>query len=128
MATINIANSNGRDAVVGSLSVLKPVKVRWLDEQGRQIQSGRVMKAHAAHDLTALESKAGGREKVAQTLIDGDPEIDMENFGAMLRESSRVFVNPEGKIVHKVRQFEVIKNPDGTERERRPRKIAQPNA
>jgi hypothetical protein len=29
--------------------------------------------------------------------------------------------------VHKVKQFEVIRNPDGTERERRPKKIAQPN-
>jgi hypothetical protein len=38
-----------------------------------------------------------------------------------------VYVNPDGKIVHKVKQFEVVKNPDGTERERRPRKINQPN-
>lgn len=128
MGTINIANDKGRDAVVGSLSVLKAVKVRWLDEQGRQIQSGRVMKGHQAHELTALEAKAGGREKIAQTLIDGNPEVDMENFGALLKEASRVFVNPEGQIVRKVRQFEVIKNPDGSERERRPRKIAQPNS
>src|SRR4051812_26497180 len=111
MGTINISNEKGRDAVVGSLSVLKAVKVRWLDEQGRQIQSGRVMKGHQAHELTALESKAGGRDKIAQTLIDGDPEIDIENFGAMLKEASRVYVNPEGKIVRKVRQFEVIRNP-----------------
>ena len=128
MGTINISNNNGRDAVVGSLSVLKPIKVRWLDEQGRQVQSGRVMKAHLAHDLAALEAKAGGRDKIAQTLIDGDPEIDIEVVGSMLKESSRIYVDPDGKIVHKVRQFEVIKNPDGTERERRPRKIAQPNA
>lgn len=128
MGTINISNHKGRDAVVGSLSVLKPVKVRWLDEQGRQVQSGRVMKAHSAHDLAALEAKAGAREKVAQMLIDGDPEVDMEAFGAMLKESSRVYIDPDGKVVRKVRQFEVIKNPDGSERERRPRKIAQPNA
>jgi hypothetical protein len=128
MGTINISNEKGRDAVVGSLSVLKAVKVRWLDDQGRQIQSGRVMKGHQAHELTALEAAAGGREKIAQTLIDGDPEVDMENFGAMLKEASRVFVNPEGKIVRKVRQFEVIRNPDGSERERRPRKVAQPNS
>jgi hypothetical protein len=127
MATINLSNSKGRDAVVGSASVLQALKVRWLDEQGRQVQSARLMKADLAHDLAALEAQAGGRDKIAQHLIDGDPEIDAENFGAILRETSRVFVNPEGQIVRKVKQFEVLKNPDGTERERRPHRAAQPN-
>lgn len=128
MGTINIANSKGRDAVVGAQSVLNPSKVRWLDAQGRQIQSARVMKSHLLHDVGALEATAGGREKIAQALIEGDPEINLEAFGETLKETSRVYIDPDGKIVHKVKQFEVIRNPDGTERERRPRKIAQPNA
>jgi hypothetical protein len=127
MATINIANSNGRDAVVGSQTVKKPIKVRWLDDQGRQAQPGRVMKSHLGHDLAALEAKAGAREKISELLVSGDPEVDMELFGAMLKETSRVYVDPDGHVVHKVKQFEVIKNPDGTERERRPKKIMQPN-
>jgi hypothetical protein len=127
MGTINIANSKGRDAVVGASTVGKVLKVRWLDGQGRQIGTSRLMKSHCAHDLPALEAAAGGRDKIAQNLIDGDPEIDMEAFGSVLRETSRVFINADGKIVHKVKQFEVIRNPDGTERERRPRKVAQPN-
>jgi hypothetical protein len=128
MGTINLSNSKGRDAVVGSQSVLQPTRVRWLDEQGRQAQSARLMKADLAHDLSVLEARAGGRDKVAQALLAGDPEVDLENFGAILKETSRVFVDPDGKVVHKVRQFEVIRNPDGTERERRPRKRAEPNA
>jgi len=127
MGTINIANSKGRDAVVGSQTVLRPMKVRWLDEQGRQVQSARLLKSDLQHDLGALETAAGAREKIAQNLIDGDPEIDLEAFGSMLKETSRVFINPEGKIVHKVKQFEVIRNPDGSERERRVRKVGQPN-
>jgi hypothetical protein len=127
MGTINLSNSKGRDAVVGAQTVLKPLKVRWLDEQGRQMTSGRVMKADLSHDLATLESRAGGRDKIAHLLIAGDPEIDLEMYGALLKETSRVFVDPDGKVVHKVKQFEVIRNPDGSERERRPRKIAQPN-
>ena len=127
MGTINIANSKGRDAVVGAQSVLKALKVRWLDDQGRQIDSARVMKSDLSHDMSALESKAGGRDKIAEALIAGDPEIDLEKFGSLLKETRRVFVDPDGKVVHKVKQFEVIRNPDGTERERRPRKVAQPN-
>jgi hypothetical protein len=127
MGTINIANSKGRDAVVGAQNVVKPVKVRWLDEQGRQICSSRLMKADLAHDLAALEAQAGGRDEVTRLLIEGDPEIDVENFGSILKQTSRVFINSEGKIVHKVKQFEIVRNPDGSVRERRPRKIAQPN-
>jgi hypothetical protein len=128
MATINIANSKGRDAVVGAQSVIKPLKVRWVDDKGRQSQSARVMKSDLSHDLAALETQAGGRDKIAQAIIDGDPDIDAEMFGSIMKETSRVFVDPEGKIVHRVTQFEVLKNPDGTERERRQKKVALPNA
>ena len=127
MSAINIANSKGRDAQVGSQSVLKPVQVRWLDEQGRQVQSARVMKGDMSHDITALDAATGGRDKVAPALIAGDPEIDIEAFGAMLKETSRVYVDPDGKIVHKVKQFQIVRNPDGSVRERRPKKILQPN-
>ncbi len=127
MGTINLSNSKGRDAVVGAQSVLKPVKVRWLDGKGRQAQSGRVIKGVQSRDLAALEAQAKGRENISKTLVEGDPEVDLELYGSMLKNTSRVFIDPDGKIVHKVTQFEVIKNPDGTERERRPRKIAQPN-
>ena len=65
MGTINLSNSKGRDAVVGSQTVKKPLKVRWLDGQGRQCQSARVMKADLSHDLAALEATAGGRDKIA---------------------------------------------------------------
>jgi hypothetical protein len=127
MGTMNLSNSKGRDAVVGAQTVVKPIKVRWLDEQGRQSQSARVMKSDLSHDLSALETQAGGRDKIASLLVAGDPEIDLEAFGTLLKETSRVYVNPEGKMVHQVKQFEILKNPDGTERERRPKKVAQPN-
>ena len=127
MASINIANSKGRDGVVGAQTVQRPMKVRWLDGQGRQAESARVVKGHLAHDLAALEAKAGGRDKVAEALVAGDLEVDLETFGSIMRETSRVYIDPDGKIVHRVKQFEIIRNPDGTERERRPRKISQPN-
>lgn len=127
MGSINIADSRGRDAVVGSNAVLKPLKVRWLDELGRQVQTARVVKGHSMHDLAALETKAGGREKIADLLVASDPEVDLETYGSLLRETSRVYVDTDGKIVHRVKQFEILRNPDGTERERRPRKVAQPN-
>lgn len=127
MGSINIANSKGRDAVVAAQTIQKTLRVRWLDEQGRQAQSARIIKGDISRDTAALEQKAGGRDKIAQSLIDGDPEIDLETYGSILRETSRVFIDPGGAIVHKIKQFEVVRNPDGSERERRPRAVAQPN-
>jgi hypothetical protein len=75
-----------------------------------------------------LQQQAGGAlDKVAEKLIQSDADVDVENFGRFLKQSSRVFVDPDGKVVRKIKQFEILRNPDGTERERRPRKVAQPN-
>ncbi len=127
MGTINISNSKGRDAVVNTQSARIPVRVRWVDAQGRQASTVRLLKSTLRRDIRALEKSAGGMDKVAQSLVGGDPEVDIEIFGRSLRETSRVFIDPDGQIVHKVTQFEIVRNPDGSERERRPRKIAQPN-
>ena len=60
-------------------------------------------------------------EKVADALIKADPEIDIEHFGMFLTDTSRVYLTKHG-IIHLVEEFEVVMNPDGTLRNRRPRK------
>src|SRR5580765_5655901 len=102
MAEINISNSKNRDAVVATHSVRIPMKVRWIDEQGRQASTARLLKATLGKDATALEKAAGGLDKVAKTLIDGDPEVDIEKYGKFLKDTSRVYVDPDGQIVRKV--------------------------
>lgn len=128
MGKINLTNSKGRDAVVQTESVRSPLRVRWLDEQGQQATNVRFLRSTVHHDIDALLGKSG-RElgKVGAALITGDPEIDPERFGRFLRETSRVYMNPQRKIVYRVQEWEIIRNPDGTERERRLRKIPTPN-
>ena len=128
MGEINICNSAGRDAVVTTSSVGSPLKVRWVDDQGRQAASARVLKAPIDRDVDVIAADVGGDiSQVAQALIDGDPEIDLENTGRFLRNTSRVYVDTDREIVHKVKFFELVRNPDGSLRERRPRKIVEPN-
>ena len=62
-----------------------------------------------------------------EALIKSDPEIDMEAAGRFLSETSRVYVNKESRIVHKIHAFEIIRNPDGSERRRRPKQITEAN-
>jgi len=127
MPEINIANSSGRDAVVMTESVSSVQKVRWLDSQGRQAASVRLLKASIDHDMGALLDAAGSVNQVSQALIDGDPEIDLENTGRFLRETSRVYVSPKREIARKMQFFEIVRNPDRTERERRPRQVLDTN-
>ncbi len=127
MPEINISNSAGRDAVVNMERVNSPQRVRWLDAQGRQANSIRVLKSTIDRDLDALLEQQGELSNVGQALIDGDPEVDLETVGHFLQNTSRVFIDKQRKIVHKVHQFEIVRNPDGSERERRPREMTMQN-
>jgi hypothetical protein len=128
MGEINLSNSGGRDAVVATSSVTALKQIRWLDDQGRQASSSRIVKSTLDHSLEAIiETNQCELEAVSQLLIDGDPEIDLQNTGKMLKETSRVFVDKHRGIVRNVRFWEVIKNPDGSIRQRRPRDLADTN-
>lgn len=123
---INISNAKNRDAVVAFETVNTKREVHYVDEKGAPIQTRKLLKTDVAHDLPELLKKTKKIEKVADSLIKADPEIDMEHFGMYLTDMSRVYVTPKG-IVHLVEEFEVIKNPDGTVRDRRPRRKAVQN-
>jgi len=127
MGEINIANAADRDAAVLTSSVRSAKRVRWLDPDNRQAQNVRVIKSPVTRSIESLTEKVGELSNVAQSLIDSDPEIDLEQTGRFLRDTSRVYVNQKREIVHKVMFWEIVRNPDGTERERRPRKLMNPN-
>lgn len=127
MGEINLSNSIGRDAVVSTDAAAPPPQVRWLDERGRQAMPTRILKSEIGHDYAALLAEHGDPEGVAKALIEGDPELDVETFGSFLTETSRVYIDQDGEMVHRVKQIEIIRNPDGSERERRPRQRVRQN-
>ena len=127
MPEIHICNSVGRDAAVNMESVTVPLRVRWLDSKNRQARNIRVLKSTVDHDIDSLIKQLEGIENVGQALVNGDPEINLEMTGSFLNATSRVYVDKDSKLVHRIQQFEVIRDPDGTERERRPRTVAPQN-
>lgn len=127
MGTINLSNSKGRDAVVNTETVRTPLRVRWLDEEGRSTRNVRLIKSTVDRDTSALVKAAGSLENVVQALIQGDPEIDMETYGKTLSDTSRVYVGDENRIMHRVQEIEIVRNPDGSEREKRPRRPTEQN-
>ncbi len=127
MIDINLSNSKGRDAVVQALNVHAPKRIRWIDADGRQAQTVHVLKATVELEADALAAKAGGLPQVAALLVAGDPELDIERIGSFLPSLTRVYIDPDKKLVHRVRQVDVVKDVQGVERERRPRKQPMPN-
>lgn len=117
---INISNEKNRDAVVAMEGVRPKREIRFVDEDLKSVFTRRLLKTDITHDLPELMKKLPNMEDVSEALVESDPEIDMESFGMYLTETSRVYVSDKG-IVHAVEEFEVVLNPDGTERDRRPR-------
>lgn len=127
MPEISLFNSAGRDAQVMAQSVRVPVRLRWLDGEDRQVTSTRLLRGTINLDYDALLAKAGSPEKIAELLVAGDPEIDMESVGSYLRDTSRVYINSDKQVVHSVTQAEIVRNPDGTEKLRRPKQVPPVN-
>jgi hypothetical protein len=123
---INITNPKNRDAIVAAEGLMPRRDVRYVDEKGKPVTTRKLLKTDVAHDLPELLKKKKKLEKIADALIKDDPEIDIEQFGMYLADTSRVYVTKAG-IVHLVEEFEVITNPDGSVRERRPRVKAVQN-
>jgi len=123
---INISNAKNRDAIVALEAVRQKRDIRYIDENHNMVLNRRLLKTDVAHDLATLTKKDGDLEKLGKKLVEDDPEIDIEHFGMFLGETSRVYVSENG-IVHSVEEFEVIYNPDGSVRERRPRKKEMQN-
>jgi hypothetical protein len=117
---INISNPKGRDAVVAFEAVMPKREVYFVDEKGDPVHTQKLLKTDIEHDLDALLKKRKTLDAVGRALIKGDPEIDLEQFGMFLTDTSRVYVSKKG-IIHLVEEFEVIKDPDGKQRKRRPR-------
>jgi ribosomal protein S24E len=118
---INISNAKNRDATVALEAVRPSRDVHYIDEDHNMVMNRRLLKTDVQHDLSELTKKEDDLGKLAKKLVKDDPEIDIEKFGMFLGETSRVYVSEKG-IVHSVEEFEVITNPDGTVRDRRPRK------
>ena len=117
---INISNSKARDAVVAAEALTPKREIRFTDPKGRPVSTRKLLKTDVMHDLPELIGKKKKVEAIANDLVRGDPEIDIESFGMFLTDMSRVYITKKG-IVHLVEEIEVLFEPDGTEKKRRPR-------
>ncbi len=127
MNTIYLSDNLKRDALVNLEPKSARTKVNYLLDDGRKSKHVRMIKATKATSFSALLNKAGELDKIADILVEGDPEIDFAATGRFVECTRRVFLDSTGKIAYSVRFMDVIRNPDGSEKEMKAHVIAEQN-
>ena len=114
---IHIANAKGRNATIG-YSTVKPSSSPKLGLPGEKVLFRRYLAATETCTHEALKTKYG--DEYAQALIDGDPEIDIEQIGTTIEHTQVVYQDGSGELMFIEPSFvEVITDPSGQEKERR---------
>ncbi len=114
---IHLANVAGRDATL-QFEGLRPPHPPRPGLPGRRVRFSRYVAATESGTHEALQARFG--EDYAQALIDGDPEVDLENTGRTLDRTDTVYLSGDGEVLYaSPTVVEVVTNPDGSERERR---------
>src|SRR5689334_12143842 len=112
MVTIHLENE-GRSARVG-LSAPSAEKVLAPLEQ--VTPAGKIKRVAALSGQNYLPTTT------ASALIEGDPELDLQSAGRMMRDATGVYLDPSAAqptIATEFKEVEVVYTPDGQEKERR---------
>jgi hypothetical protein len=118
MRTIKLANEKKRDASVSFESGEKQSSVIYVLPDGSYPRNIKILKTALDHDLPCLLSQYGDPDKLAEALLRDDPEADFERGGMILENTRKIFVGNDSRVVFGVDLYEIVKNPDGSEKER----------
>lgn len=128
MPNVNLTDSRQRDAVVKAESTGVAEDLRYVDSGGNNAYTRKILKATVDHDYnTLVEKYEDDKDKLAQALVEGDPEVDMEKCGLYLWGVSKVYVDSEDGIVYRIEQTEIVRDPNGKVREKRSRQRSEAN-
>jgi len=119
MRTINLANDKKRDAEVCMETVKKPAQTKRVLETGDSFMNIKILKQNLAIAFDAISKNYENLVEMGQSIIDEDPEIDMEMIGRKLKETQKLYLDKNNKIAYRVNLVQIIKDPQGNEKERR---------
>ncbi|GHU17630.1 hypothetical protein FACS1894163_08770 [Spirochaetia bacterium] len=117
MRAINIMNDKKRDAKVGFEPAGKKPGITFVLADGRERKNVQFVKTISGFE--GLLKKYGGPDAIGRAIIEGDPEIDIEQTGRLVGKTRKLYLTSTGGIAYRIRQVQIICGPDGTEKERR---------
>lgn len=124
---INISNEKDRNSEIIFENTPNKQVVFYETDEKETAKSKKIIKGVAKHSIESLLKEHGDPDKLADALIESDPELDMEVTGQFLTASTRVFVNQDQKVVFRIKSKEFVFLPDGTLKEEREPKQLPPN-
>lgn len=125
MRKINISNDAKRDAEVAFGTNFKRTTPVYKTANGSVGINERRLKATMSTTDATLIAAHG--DALADALINGDPEIDMERIGLKLEGMKRVYITSQQKVAYGVTLNEHVYLADGTEKEVRPESSTMAN-
>lgn len=125
MRKINLSNDTKRDAEVAFGTTFHRESPVYKTDDGKKSVNERRVRATMKTTDAALLAQYG--EGLADALIAGDPEVDMEQFGLKVEGLKKVFVTPTQKVAYGVTLSEHVFLADGTEKEVRPEQTTTAN-
>lgn len=116
---IHLANEKKRDAEIAFEAQIKKIQIHSVLADGSEKENVKILKTTVQREEEALLKKYGEMDKLARALAEEDPDVDPETVGKMIRRTRKLWVDEENRIAYRVNLYRVIREPDGTERERR---------
>ena len=117
MRGINITNEKKRDALVAFETKGKKSTITMVLQSGEPKRNVRFLKSVTSYD--DLLKKHGDPVGVGKAIMEGDPDIDIETAGKFLGKTNKLYKTGKGEIAYSVTMMEILRNPDGSEKERR---------
>lgn len=116
---LSITDERKRDAQIEARSPARGEPMRWISKNDRaSLKLERLVKSTEKTSFDALSRAIGEPQAISKALVDGDPEIDLEQVGRRLGQATRVWVGSSGQVLYAARVLSVVTAPDGTEKSR----------
>ena len=119
MRAIHIANDKKRDAEVGFEANLTKSAIHYVLPDGQTHKNIKILKQTVNRTDEALIDEYLDLKALARAIIEADPEIDMEIIGRKLGRTRKLYLTGDNRIAYRVNLVQVVRNPDGTEKERK---------
>ncbi|MDR1583002.1 MAG: hypothetical protein LBS55_07075 [Prevotellaceae bacterium] len=119
MRGINISNEKKRDTEVAFESILQKSKVKFVLGNGAEKQNIKILKSTIELSDEALVKKYGTLKALGEAIIESDPELDVENIGRKIGGTHKLYLNKDNKIAYRVNRLQIVRTPDGEEKERK---------
>ena len=120
MRKIRLSNSKQRDTELGFVAKPSKKTIKTVLKNGNDKIVTSILRSTMDTNLDSLVEKYG--DNISDALINGDPEIDIEKVGMKLKKLNRIYVDKENKLVFRIKEIEITKNPKGEEIKRAPLK------